>query len=248
MSRLEGKVTVVTGASKGIGAAIARSFAAQGAAVIVNYASSRDGADATVAAIQGAGGKALAVKADVSDADQAQQLIDAARREFGRIDIVVNNSGVYAFAPIEEFDPLEYHRMFGINVLGLLNVTKAAVPHLAEGASVINISSNITRMKMPGASLYTASKAAVDAITRVLSSELGPRRIRVNAISPGMTMTEGTDAAGIVEGSDFADQIVAQTPLGRVGHPDDIALAAVFLASDEARWITGEVLGVSGGA
>lgn len=248
MSRLTGKVAIVTGASKGIGAAIAKSFAAEGAAVVVNYASSREGADATVAAIKSAGGKAIAVHADVADAIQAEALVEATAREFGRIDIVVNNSGVYAFAPIEEFDPLEYHRMFGINVLGLLNVTKAAVSHLGDGASVINVSSNITRMKMPGASLYTASKAAVDAITRVLSSELGPRKIRVNAISPGMTMTEGTDAAGIVEGSEFADQIVAQTPLGRVGHPDDIALAAVYLASDDARWITGEILGVSGGA
>ncbi len=248
MSRLQGKVAIVTGASKGIGAAIARSLAAEGAAVVVNYARSRDGADTTVAAIESAGGKALAVQADIADAAQAAALIEAATREFGRIDIVVNNSGVYAFAPIEAFDPVEYHRMFGINVLGLLNVTKAAVPHLGEGASVINISSNITRMKMPGASLYTASKAAVDAITRVLSSELGPRKIRVNAIAPGMTATEGTDAAGIVEGSEMADQVLALTPLGRFGHPDDIALAAVFLASDEARWITGEVIGVSGGA
>lgn len=248
MSKLANKVAIVTGASKGIGAAIARALAAEGAAVVVNYASSREGADATVAAIESAGGRAIAVKADVADAGQADALIEAARHEYGRIDVVVNNSGVYAFAPIDAFDPLEYHRMFGINVLGLLNVTKAAVPHLTEGASIINISSNITRMRMPGASLYTATKAAVDAITRVLSAELGPRQIRVNAISPGMTMTEGTDAAGIVEGSDFANQIVAQTPLGRVGHVNDIAVTAVFLASDEARWITGEVIGVSGGA
>ncbi|MFC0588862.1 glucose 1-dehydrogenase [Novosphingobium aquiterrae] len=248
MARLQDKVAIVTGASKGIGAAIAKALAAEGAAVIVNYASSREGAEATVAAITDGGGKAVAVGADVADPAQAATLVDAALREFGRLDIVVNNSGVYAFAPIEQFDPLEYHRMFGINVLGLLNVTKAAVPHLAEGASVINISSNITRMKLPGASLYTASKAAADAITRVLSTELGPRRIRVNAIAPGMTLTEGTDAAGIVEGSDFADQIIAQTPLGRAGQPDDIAVAAVFLASDDARWITGEVIGVSGGA
>ncbi|WP_448658657.1 glucose 1-dehydrogenase [Sphingomonas sp. CJ99] len=248
MRKLSDKVAIVTGASKGIGAAIARALAAEGAAVVVNYASSREGADATVAAIESAGGRAIAVKADVADAGQADALIEAAKREYGRIDVVVNNSGVYAFAPIDAFDPLEYHRMFGINVLGLLNVTKAAVPHLTEGASIINISSNITRMRMPGASLYTATKAAVDAITRVLSAELGPRQIRVNAISPGMTMTEGTDAAGIVEGSDFVSQIVAQTPLGRVGHVDDIAVAAVFLASDEGRWITGEVIGVSGGA
>lgn len=248
MARLQDKVAIVTGASKGIGAAIAKALAAEGAAVVVNFASSREGAEATVAAITDGGGKAVAVGADVADPAQAATLVDSALREFGRLDIVVNNSGVYAFAPIEQFDPLEYHRMFGINVFGLLNVTKAAVPHLGEGASVINISSNITRMKLPGASLYTASKAAADAITRVLSTELGPRRIRVNAIAPGMTLTEGTDAAGIVEGSDFADQIIAQTPLGRAGQPDDIAVAAVFLASDDARWITGEVIGVSGGA
>lgn len=248
MARLQGKVAIVTGASKGIGAAIAKSLAAEGAAVVVNYASSREGADATVANITDAGGKAIAVAADVADASQAANLVETAVREFGRLDVVVNNSGVYAFAPIEAFDPLEYHRMFGINVLGLLNVTKAAVPHLGEGSSVINISSNITRMKLPGGSLYTATKAAVDAITRVLSTELGPRRIRVNAIAPGLTLTEGTDAAGIVEGSDFADQIIAQTPLGRAGQPDDIASAAVFLASDDARWVTGEVIGVSGGA
>jgi 3-oxoacyl-[acyl-carrier protein] reductase len=248
MARLQGKVAIVTGASKGIGAAIARSLAAEGAAIVVNYASSRDGADATVAGIEQAGGKAIAVQADVADAAQAGALVSAAIDAFERIDIVVNNSGVYAFAPIEAFDPAEYERMFGINVLGLLNVTKAAVPHLGEGASVINVSSNITRMKMPGASLYTASKAAVDAITRVLSSELGPRGIRVNAISPGMTTTEGTAAAGIVAGSDISEQIIAQTPLGRAGLPDDIALAATFLASDDARWITGEILGVSGGA
>ncbi len=248
MARLQGKTAVVTGGSKGIGAAIARSLAAEGASVIVNYASSREGADATVEAIVNAGGRAVAVQADVADAAQAAQLIDAAKREFGGVDVVVNNSGVYAFAPIDAFDPGEYDRMFGINVLGLLNVTKAAVPHLGEGASIINISSNITRMKLPGAALYTATKAAVDAITRVHSVELGPRKIRVNAIAPGLTMTEGTGTAGIVEGSEFADQIIAQTPLGRAGHPDDIALAAVYLASDEARWITGEVLGVSGGA
>lgn len=248
MARLDSKVALVTGASKGIGAAVARALAAEGAAVVANYASSREGAEATVAAIESAGGRAIAVHGDVADAAQAQALVDAAVTEFGRLDVVVNNSGVYAFAPIEAFDPLEYHRMFGINVLGLFNVTKAAVPHLGEGASVINISSNITRMRLPGGSLYTASKAAVDAITRVLSAELGPKKIRVNAISPGMTMTEGTDAAGIVAGSDFADQIVASTPLGRAGMPDDIAPAAVFLASDEARWITGEIIGVSGGA
>ena len=248
MTRLQDKVAIVTGASKGIGAEIARALAAEGAAVVVNYANSKDGAEATVAAIAEAGGRAVAVRADVADAAQAAGLVEAATREFGRLDVVVNNSGVYAFAPIEDFDPAEYHRMFGINVLGLFNVTRAAVPHLEPGASVINISSTITRMKMPGGSLYTASKAAVEAVTRVLSTELGGRGIRVNAISPGMTMTEGTATAGIVEGSDFVEQIIAQTPLGRPGQPADIAPAAVFLASDEARWITGEVLGVSGGA
>ncbi len=248
MSTLTDKVAIVTGASKGIGAGIARALAAKGAAVVVNYASSQAGADAVVAEITQAGGRALAVKADVTREDEVTALVAAAVEHFGRLDVVVNNSGIYEFRGIEDVSAEDYRKIFDINVLGPLLVTKAALPHLTEGASVINISSNITRMRMPQGSLYTATKAALDAITRVLAVELGPRKVRINAIAPGMTQTEGTDTAGIVPGSDFANQIVAHTPLGRMGQPGDIATAAVFLASDDAAWITGEVIGVSGGA
>lgn len=246
MSKLAGKVAVVTGASKGIGAGIAKALAAEGAAVVVNYASSKDGADALVETITAAGGKAIAVKADVSKADQAQGMIDAAVNEYGRLDILVNNSGVYEFAPIEATSEELYRKMFDVNVLGLLLATKAAVPHLGEGASVINISSAVTSLLPEQTAIYSGTKGAVDAITGVLANELGPRKIRVNAINPGVIETEGTHAAGI-SGSDFESAIVAQTPLGRTGQPKDIATIAVFLASDDAGWLTGEKLTASGG-
>lgn len=246
MSKLTGKVAVVTGASKGIGAAIAKSFAAEGASVVVNYASSKEGADAVVAAIEAAGGQAVAAGGDVSKPADAQGIIDAAIRHYGRLDVLVNNSGVFAFAPIEEVTPEEFHRQFNINVLGLLLVTQAAVKHLGEGASIINIGSVVTRITPPGSSIYSGTKGAVDAITGVLSRELGARKIRVNALNPGMVETEGSTSAGFI-GSDFESGTVAQTPLGRIGQPGDIASIAVFLASDDARWLTGEQLLASGG-
>jgi 3-oxoacyl-[acyl-carrier protein] reductase len=246
MSKLAGKVAVVTGASKGIGAGIAKALAAEGAAVIVNYASSKAGADAVVSAITEAGGKAVAVQGDDSNEAQAKGVVDAALDTFGRLDILVNNSGVYVFSPIETSTEEQYRKMFDINVLGTLLTTKAAVPHLGEGASVINISSAVTSVLMPDSAIYTGSKGAVDAITGVLANELGPRKIRVNAINPGVVETEGTQTAGFV-GSDFETGIVAQTPLGRTGQPRDIANVAVFLASDDAAWLTGEKLTASGG-
>jgi len=246
MSKLTGKVAVVTGGSKGIGTAIAKSLAAAGAAVVVNYASSKAGADQVVAAITAAGGKAVAVGGDVSKAADAKGIIDGALKAYGRLDILVNNSGVFEFAPLEGVTEESFHRHFNINVLGLLLVTQAAVKHLGEGASVINISSVVTRITPPGSSVYTATKGAVDAITGVLARELGPRKIRVNAVSPGMVETEGTHSAGFI-GSDFDKATVAQTPLGRLGQPRDIADVVTFLASDDARWLTGEQLLTGGG-
>ncbi len=246
MSRLAGKVAVVTGASKGIGAAISKSLAAEGASVVVNYASSKADADKVVAAITEAGGKAVAVGGDVSKKADAQGIIAAAIKAFGRLDILVNNSGVYAFSPIEAVSEEEFHRMFNVNVLGLLLVTQAAVEHLGEGASIINIGSAVTSLTPPGSSIYTGTKGAVDAITGVLSRELGPRKIRVNSINPGIVQTEGTHTAGFV-GSDFENGIVQQTPLGRAGQPQDIASVAVFLASDDSGWVSGEALIAGGG-
>jgi 3-oxoacyl-[acyl-carrier protein] reductase len=246
MSKLTGKVAVVTGASKGIGAAIAKALAAEGAAVVVNYASSKTGADDVVQAITAAGGKAVAVQGDVSKAAQAQSLIETAVKEYGRLDVLVNNSGVYEMAPLEELTESQYRKMFDVNVLGVLLATQAAVKHLGQGGSVINISSAVTSLLPPGSAIYTATKGAVDAITGVLANELGARKIRVNAINPGIVETEGTHTAGFI-GSDFEQGIVANTPLGRTGQPGDIAAVAVFLASDDARWITGERLIASGG-
>lgn len=246
MSKLAGKVAVVTGASKGIGAAIAKALAAEGAAVVVNYASSRAGAEAVVQAITAAGGRAVAVHGDVSKAADAEGLVEAAIAAYGRLDVLVNNSGVYAMAPIDHVDEAQFRRMFDVNVLGLLLATQAAARRLGEGASIINISSVVTRLLPPGSAVYTGTKGAVDAITGVLAHEFGPRKIRVNAISPGLVETEGTHAAGFI-GSEFEAGAVAQTPLGRIGQPDDIAAVAVFLASDESRWMTGENLGASGG-
>jgi len=246
MSKLAGKVAVVTGASKGIGAAIAKALAAEGAKVVVNYASSKAGADAVVETITAAGGKAVAVQGDVSKAAQAQGLIDAAVREFGRLDVLVNNSGVYEFGAIEEITEEHYHRQFNVNVLGLLLTTQAAVKHIGEGGSVINISSVVTSLTPPASAVYTGTKGAVDAITGVLAKELGPRKIRVNAILPGIVETEGTHTAGVM-GSDFEHNAVAQTPLARIGQPNDIATVATFLASDDAGWLTGERLVAAGG-
>jgi 3-oxoacyl-[acyl-carrier protein] reductase len=246
MSKLTGKVALVTGASKGIGAAIATALAAEGASVVVNYASSQAGADAVVAKVNAAGGKAVAVRGDVSKQVDAQAIVDAAIKEFGRLDILVNNSGVYEFAPIEDLTEESFHKHFNVNVLGLLLTTQAAVKHLGEGASIINIGSVVTRITPPHSAVYTGTKGAVDAITGVLSRELGPRKIRVNALNPGMIETEGTHTAGII-GSDFETGTVAQTPLGRLGQPSDIASIAVFLASNDAYWLTGEQLFAGGG-
>lgn len=246
MSKLTGKVAVVTGASKGIGAAIAKSLGAAGASVVVNYASSRSGAEAVVAAITAAGGKAVAVRGDVSKAAEAQGIVNSAVEKFGRLDILVNNSGVYEFSPIEAVTEEHFHRLFNINVLGLLLTTQAAVKHLGEGASIINIGSGVSRITPPNSAVYTATKGAVDAITGVLSRELGARKIRVNSINPGMVETEGTHTAGFI-GSDFEKNLLPQVPLGRTGQPDDIAGIAVFLASDDSRWLTGEQLLATGG-
>jgi 3-oxoacyl-[acyl-carrier protein] reductase len=246
MGKLEGKVAVVTGASKGIGAAIAKTLAAEGAAVVANYASSKSGAEAVVAAITEKGGKAIAVKGDVSKPAEAEAIIDTALKTYGRLDILVNNSGVYEAVPLEEISEQHFHRLFGINVLGLLLTTKAAARHLGEGASIINISSLVSRATPSGFAVYSATKGAVDAITGVLAKELGPRRIRVNAVSPGVVETEGTHSMGVI-GSDFEKAFVAETPLGRIGQPQEIAAVVAFLASDDAGWITGERLFATGG-
>jgi len=246
MSKLAGKVAIVTGASKGIGAAIAKSLAAAGASVVVNYASSKSGANAVVAAILAAGGEAVAVGGDVSKAVEAQRLIDAAITNYGHLDILVNNSGVYEFSPLEAVTEEQFHKIFNVNVLGLLLTTQAAVKHLGEGASIINVGSVVSRVTPADSSVYTGSKGAVDAITGVLARELGPRNIRVNALNPGMVETEGTHSAGFI-GSDFEKGTVAQTPLGRVGQPGDIASIAVFLASEDSAWLTGERILAGGG-
>jgi 3-oxoacyl-[acyl-carrier protein] reductase len=246
MSKLEGKVAVVTGGSKGIGAAIAKSLAAEGASVVVNYASSKSGARTVVDAITEAGGKAVAVGGDVSNAAEAKGIIDAAIKNYGRLDILVNNSGVYEFAAIEAVTEETFHRIFNINVLGLLLTTQAALKHIGEGGSIINIGSVVSRITPAATSIYTGTKGAVDAITGVLARELGPKKIRVNAINPGMVETEGTHAAGFHD-TDFEKSTISQTPLGRLGQPKDIASIAVFLASDDSGWLTGEQILAGGG-
>ncbi len=246
MSKLSGKVAIVTGASKGIGAAVAKTLAAHGASVVVNYASSKPGADKVVDAITSAGGKALAVKGDVSKAAEAKELVDAAIKAFGRLDILVNNAGVFEFGPLEAVTETQFHTMFDVNVLGLLLVTQAAAPHLGEGASIINIGSGVTAITPPQTAVYTASKGAVEAITGVLANEFGPRKIRVNTVSPSLTETDGTHSAGMLA-SDFEAGIIAQTPLGRLGQPQDIADVVAFVASEEARWVTGERISAGGG-
>ena len=246
MPKLAGKVAVVTGASKGIGAAIAKALAAEGAAVVVNHASSKSGADAVVAAITGAGGRAVAVGGNVAKAAEARGIVDAAVKTYGRLDILVNNAGIYGFLPLEEITEESFHQQFNINVLGLLLTTQAAVRHMGEGGSIINLGSLVTRVTPPGSAVYTGTKGAVSGITGVLARELGPRKIRVNTVSPGMVETEGTHTAGFI-GSAFHQDAVAKTPLGRTGQPDDIASVVTFLASEDSRWLTGEELLASGG-
>ena len=247
MKKLSNKVALVTGASKGIGAGIAKSFAAEGASVVVNYSSAKAGAEKVVADIVAAGGKAVAVQADVSKAADVERLFAETKKVFGDIDVLVNNAGVYQFGTIEQITEEEFHRQFNTNVLGVLLATQGAVKSFGErGGSVINISSTVTRITPPASSVYTGTKGAVDSITQVLSKELGSRKIRVNAINPGMVETEGTHTAGFI-GSDFQIEAVKQTPLGRLGQPDDISPIAVFLASEDSKWLTGETIIASGG-
>jgi 3-oxoacyl-[acyl-carrier protein] reductase len=247
MGELEGKVAIVTGASKGIGAAIAKGLGAAGAAVVVNYASSREGADRVVAEITGRGGRAVAVQGDVAKAADVRRLFEETQRAFGRLDVLVNNAGVYQLEPIESVVEDAFHRQFNTNVLGPILAIQEAVKHFGpKGGSVINISSVASTSAPPNSVVYSATKGALDTVTRVLAKELGPRRIRVNTIAPGGVETEGVHAAGLM-GSDFEKQVVAGTPLGRFGQPEDIAGVAVFLASDAAGWVTGERISASGG-
>jgi 3-oxoacyl-[acyl-carrier protein] reductase len=247
MGELTGKVAIVTGASKGIGAGIAKHLAAAGAAVAVNYASSREGADRVVAEITAKGGKAIAVHGDVAKKADVKKIFDATLASFGRLDILVNNAGVFKFDPVEIVTEDEFHREFDINVLGMILAIQEAVKHFpAEGASVINLTSVAGTSAFPNSVVYSATKAAINSLTRVLAAELGPRKIRVNAIAPGVTITEGYEAMGELA-KNFEAYALAQTPLGRVGQPDDIAKLAVFLASDQSAWITGEIIAASGG-
>lgn len=244
--KLAGKVAVVTGASKGIGASIARHLAAEGAAVVVNYSSSREGAEKVVGDIVAKGGRAVAVKANIAEPKEIPGLFTEARKAFGKVDILVNNAGIYEFGALGEVTPEHFHRQFNLNVLGLILATQEAAKQFDGGGNVINISSVVSHATPPGTAVYSATKAAVDAVTNVLAKELGPQKIRVNAINPGMVETEGTHTAGITE-SDFRKQVESQTPLGRIGQPQDIATAAVFLASDDSSWMTGETITISGG-
>ena len=247
--KLAGKTAIVTGASKGIGASIAKHLAAQGASVVVNYSSSKEGADRVVAEITKDGGKAVAIQANVSKPADIANLFSGAKEAYGSLDILVNNAGIYDMKPLEEVTPEHFHSQFDLNVLGLLLTTQQALPHFGpEGGSVINISSVVSTYAPPGASVYSATKAAVDAITRSLGKELGGRNIRVNSINPGMVETEGTQSAGITDPENgFRQHIESTTPLGRIGQPQDIATAAVFLASSDSGWITGETFYISGG-
>jgi len=247
--KLEGKVAVVTGASKGIGASIAQHLAAEGAQVVVNYASSKEGADKTVAAITAKGGKAIAVKGDVAKAADVEHLFAETRKAYGKLDILVNNAGIYEFAPLEGVTEALFHKQFNTNVLGLLLATREAVKLFGnEGGSVINISSAVTSLTPANSTIYTGTKGAVDAITGVLAKELGARQIRVNAINPGMIETEGVQAMGAsAEGSDLRKWVESSAALGRIGQVDDIAPTAVYLASDNSKYMTGEILTVSGG-
>jgi 3-oxoacyl-[acyl-carrier protein] reductase len=247
MSKLQGKVALVTGASKGIGAAIARELGAEGAAVAVNYSGDKAGAEKVVDEIKKAGGKAIAVQANVADPDSIGPLVSAVTREFGPINILVNNAGIYDFAPIEAVTPEHFHKQFNVNVLGLLLTTQAALKHFdAKGGSIVNVGS-VAAAGVPSASVYSATKGAVDSITVALAGELGAKKIRVNSLNPGMIETEGVHTAGFI-GSDFHKKIEAETPLGRIGQPSDIATIAAFLASDDSYWVTGQAIKASGGA
>jgi 3-oxoacyl-[acyl-carrier protein] reductase len=247
MNRLAGKVAVVTGASKGIGAAIAKQFADEGASVVINYSSSKEGADRVVAAIADNGGKAVAVQANLAKEADVRKLFAETKKAFGRLDVLVNNAGIYEFSPLESITAEHFHRQFDLNVLGLILASQEAAKLFGEqGGSIVNISSVVATLAPPNASVYSGTKAAVDAVTRSLAQELGHRKVRVNSINPGMVETEGTHTAGITE-SEMRKQTEANTPLGRIGKPGDIAPAAVFLASDESSWITGETLYISGG-
>jgi len=247
MSKLNNKVAVVTGASKGIGAAIAKGLANAGASVTVNYATSSEGADRVVAEIEQGGGKAIAIQGDVSKAADVQRIFAETKRAFGRIDVLVNNAAVYKFEPLGEITEEEFHRQFNINVMGVILAAQEAVKHFgAEGGTIINIGSNAVEITPPASAVYTATKSAVDAVTRVLAKELGPNKIRVNSINPGPVETEGLHSLGLM-GSDFLKQFEEQTPLGRIAQPEDIAPIAVFLASQDSGWLTGETLLASGG-
>lgn len=247
MSKLDGKVAVVTGGSQGIGAAIAEHLGAEGASVVVNYASNKARADAVVKRIVNKGGKAIAVQADASNVQDLARLFSATKDAYGKLDVLVNNAGVYEFAPLESITTEHFHRLFDLNVLGVLLATKEAVKLMGDnGGSVINISSIVGPMPVASASVYSATKAAVDAITVALSKELGPGKIRVNSLNPGMVETEGLHTAGLAD-SDFRRMLEAQTPLGRIAQPEDIARAAVFFASDDAGWVTGQILMLAGG-
>ena len=245
--KLSGKVAVVTGASKGIGAGIAKQLAAEGAAVVVNYAASKEGADRVVAQIESNGGRALAVRANMAKKAEIESLFAETKKAFGRLDILVNNAGIYEFFPLEEITEEHFHKHFDLNVLGLIFASQEAVKHFgAEGGSIVNISSVASTAAPANTSVYSATKGAVDAVTKSLAKELGPRNIRVNSINPGMVETEGVHAAGIME-SDFRKDVESRTPLGRIGQAEDIAPAAVFLASADSAWITGETLVITGG-
>jgi len=246
-NKLEGKVAVVTGASKGIGAAIAKQLAKEGASVIVNYSTSREGADRVVAEIVGQGGNAIAVQGNVARKADVERLFSETKNKYGHLDILVNNAGIYEFAPLENITEEHFHKQFNVNVLGLIFASQEAVKYFgANGGAIINISSVASTSAPAATAVYSATKAAVDAVTRTLSKELGPRKIRVNAINPAMVETEGVHAAGFIE-SDFRKELEARTPLGRIGQPQDIAPAAVFLASADSEWITGQTLHISGG-
>jgi len=247
MGKLNGKVAVVTGASKGIGAGIAKALAAEGASVVVNYASSKEGADRVVHEIKASGGKAIAVQGDVSKQADITRLFAETKKAYGKVDVLVNNAGVYEFAPLEAITEELFHKQFNLNVLGLLLTTKEAVKLMGpEGGSVINISSGVSTIHPPNTATYTGTKGAVDAITGVLAKELGPKKIRVNSINPGMIETEGVHAAGFAEG-DFRKWVEGQSPLGRIGQTDDISPTAVYLASADSKYLTGETLRVTGG-